>query len=385
VADVSVGFVIVESEGRGLGALAQRAGLPVAGVIPVSGLGGLDRGRPAPEMLAVDLRGQSSFPAELVAFKRRHPRTGVMIVVDELDPSVMLEGMRAGVTEVVPEPVSVDALVAAFGRLSGQVMPAGVDGRSLLFVGAKGGVGTTTVAVNVALAMATTRRGGVLLVDLHLSGPGDAAIFLGVEPHFSIIDALENVNRLDGAFLRSLVVRSKGGLDVLAAPPLALARVATPQEIRTLAERLTANYDVVVFDVSHSDFGVVDAVEPVAAVTLVLNQELPTVRRATQLATLLRQRHGKDRVGTVVSRYDPRAEIGQEDIERVVGLPVRSVLPSDYRRAVMAANAGRPLVSEGGTRLASALQELARRLDPGVSRAAAAAAPRTARRAGGLF
>jgi Flp pilus assembly CpaE family ATPase len=103
------------------------------------------------------------------------------------------------------------------------------------------------------------------------------------------------------------------------------------------------------------------------------------------LATLLRQRHGKDRVGTVVSRYDPRAEIGQEDIERVVGLPVRSVLPSDYRRAVMAANAGRPLVSEGGTRLASALQELARRLDPGVSRAAAAAAPRTARRAGGLF
>jgi pilus assembly protein CpaE len=293
--------------------------------------------------------------------------------------------MRAGVTEVVPEPVSVDALVAAFGRLSGQVMPAGVDGRSLLFVGAKGGVGTTTVAVNVALAMATTRRGGVLLVDLHLAGPGDAAIFLGVEPHFSIIDALENVNRLDGAFLRSLVVRSKGGLDVLAAPPLALARVATPQEIRTLAERLTANYDVVVFDVSHSDFGVVDAVEPVAAVTLVLNQELPTVRRATQLATLLRQRHGKDRVGTVVSRYDPRAEIGQEDIERVVGLPVRSVLPSDYRRAVMAANAGRPLVSEGGTRLASALQELARRLDPGVSRAAAAAAPRTARRAGGLF
>ena len=90
-----------------------------------------------------------------------------------------------------------------------------------------------------------------------------------------------------------------------------------------------------------SDFGAIDAIEPVTVLTLVVNQELPTVRRAAQrgrsAAAALRQRP----VSMVVSRYDARADIGQEDIERVVGLPVWAVLPSDYRRAVAAANAGR--------------------------------------------
>jgi Flp pilus assembly CpaE family ATPase len=200
------------------------------------------------------------------------------------------------------------------------------------------------------------------MVDMHVTGHGDAALLLGVEPRFSVVDALENVNRLDGAFLRGLVVRAKVGLDLLASPERPSIRAPEPAQIREMLERLATQYRTIVLDIPRSDLGLIDALEPITSVTLVVNQELPTVRRAAQVAALLRQRYGKDKVGTVVTRYDARADIGQEDIERVVGLPVWAVLPSDYRRAIAAANAGRPLMTENSSRLASSIRDFARKI-----------------------
>ena len=378
---MAASIVIVEAEDRQLGALARSAGLSV---VSAAELSSLETGKPIPDVLVVDLRTQVGFPQELAAFKRRNPRTGVVIVVPELDPGIMLAAMRAGVTEALSDPVSAADLRAAVERLSGGESVGGGRGRTLAFVGAKGGVGTTTLAINVAAVLAAGRRANVLMVDLNITGHGDAALFLGVEPRFSIVDALENVNRLDGTFLRSLVVTSKSGVDVLASPALPSIRHPEGTDLRTLLEKVSAQYDYVVLDMPRSDLAVIDAIEPVAAVTLVLNQELPTVRRASQIASMLRQRYGKDRVGAVVSRYDARADIGQDDIERVGGLPVWAVLPSDYRRAVAAANVGRPIVSEPTSRLASAIQNLSRRL-AGMAPSEAAAQARPKRRVGGIF
>ena len=161
-------------------------------------LGSLETGKSVPDVLVVDLRGQTGFPPELAAFKRRHPRTGVVIVVPQLDPAIMLAAMRAGVTEALPDPVSPAELRAAVERLSGGEGGGGGRGKTLAFIGAKGGVGNTTLAINVASVLAAGRRANVLMVDLHITGHGDAALFLGVEPRFSIVDALENVHRLDG-------------------------------------------------------------------------------------------------------------------------------------------------------------------------------------------
>ena len=134
-----------------------------------------------------------------------------------------------------------------------------------------------------------------------------------------------------------------------------------------------------------SGIGAIDAIEPVSLVTLVVNQELPTVRRAAQVATLLRQRYGKDRVVAVVSRYETRAEIRQDDIERVVGAPVWAVMPSDYRRAVAAANAGQPLVRSGQSRLSTAAVEFAKKLAGLGSRKVLGRTTAKAGRLGGLF
>jgi pilus assembly protein CpaE len=348
----------VESTTGELGALARDAGFTVRPISLINGVAPAS----SPDVLLLDLRGQPGIPADLATFRRRNAKTGIIIVVPQLDPAMMLEAMRAGVNEVVPEPVSSAELLAAVERVLGQHAPPAEQGKVLGFVGAKGGVGTTTLAVNMAAALAAAPGASVLMADLHVTGHGDAALFLGAEPRFSIMDALENVHRLDGAVLRSLVVRGKSGVDVLASPDRPALRQAEGQPLRALLDRLASNYQYVVLDLPRSDLGMIDAVEPVSAMALVVNQELPTVRRAAQVAGLLRQRYGKDRVGVVVSRYDARADIGQDDIERVVGLPVWALLPSDYRRTVAAANAGQPFVGDGTSRLATAIMQLARKL-----------------------
>jgi pilus assembly protein CpaE len=364
----------------------RASGLTVSGTVPADDLASVERQSRMPDVLLIDVRGQSGLPSGLPQLKRRLPSLGVVIVAQALDPALMLEAMRAGVTELIPEPFTPQDLRAAVERVVGHHAAPTNQGSVFAFVGAKGGVGTTTIAVNVAVGMAGEMAGGsVLLTDLHVAVHGDAALLLGVEPRFSVVEAIENTQRLDTAFLKGLVVKAKGGLDVLASPERPQLRPPEGAQVRALLERLVSNYAAVVLDVPRSDFGVLDALDPLTAVLLVVNQELPSIRRAAQIAALLRQRYGKDKVACVVSRYDARADIGQEDIERVVGLPVWAVLPSDYRKVIAAANAGKPLVSDANSRLASSVVQLARRLAGASAEPVKRPAARAAGRLGGLF
>ena len=150
-------------------------------------LGAFARASEAPQVLVVDSRGRDQLPADVAAFRRQHAGAGVVLVVSTLDPRLMLEGMRAGVNECVPEPVSAKALEDAVRRVLTNAAPQPA-GQVLAFVGAKGGVGTSTLAVNTAATLGRIAGDHVLLIDLHI-GHGDAAIFLGVEPRFSVIES----------------------------------------------------------------------------------------------------------------------------------------------------------------------------------------------------
>jgi pilus assembly protein CpaE len=141
-----------------------------------------------PDVLILDVRDKDSVPASVGMLRRQHPSTGVVIVAASLEPALMLEAMRAGVTEFLTVPLTASELQAAINRVTAHGA-AGSKGEVFAFVGAKGGVGTTTVAVNVATAMAQIEPGSTLLIDLHLSY-GDAAVFLGTEPRYSVLDAL---------------------------------------------------------------------------------------------------------------------------------------------------------------------------------------------------
>src|SRR5688572_240831 len=102
-----------------------------------------------PDAIVVDLRSGVGVPAALSMLTRNHPDTGVVIIAANLDPKLLVEAMRAGVNEVVSEPFNQDDLEKAISRVS-RLRASADAGEVLGFVGAKGGVGTTTVAVNMA-------------------------------------------------------------------------------------------------------------------------------------------------------------------------------------------------------------------------------------------
>jgi len=354
---LSVNVVIVDSKDRGLDELLLAAGMRAKHI----GSADLDRlaspSAAQPDVVIVDRRGPGALPDGLSAMKRQHPTTGVVIVATTLDPALMLEAMRAGVNEWVSEPITREDLEEAIRRVLGhRVAP--VTGEVFAFVGAKGGIGTTTVAVNVAASLG--RLGATLLIDLHV-GYGDAAMFFGVEPRFSIADVLENTHRLDESYLHSVVVRTKAGLDILASSDRSTGPVDA-RRIRAVIEFAARHYRYLVLDCPRSDPAVLDSLQQANAIVIVANQELGAVRNASRIAMTLRQRYGAQRVSTVVSRFDAISEIRQEDVAKVVGGSIKAVLPSAYRQSLEALNKARPLVLDNHNKLAGSLIDLAHEL-----------------------
>lgn len=332
-----------------------------------------------PTVLVVDLREHPGFPPELTIIKRQHPTTGALLVVPSLDPGLMLEAMRAGVNEILPSPFTEQDVKGAISRLTGHLSPA-KRGDIYAFVGAKGGVGTTTVAVNVASALAAASSESTLLIDLNIVC-GDASVFLGVEPRFSVMDALANVQRLDPQFFGGLVVKSKFGLDLLGASVRTTPGTVEASKMRTLLEFAGQSYRYTVLDVPRSDAIALDALEGVSKIVLIANQELATVRNASRMAATLRERYGQARLSLVLARTDRRAEIGLDDVERTVGIEVSHSFPSDYRLALQAMNKGRPIAVDGPNELASAFTTFARDLSGAVEKPK----PEKTRAEGGIF
>jgi pilus assembly protein CpaE len=312
------------------------------------------------DIIVIDMRGRDRTPAALAALRQKHPRIPFVVVASRLDPTLLLEAMRAGASECLVEPLTEPEIQAAIGRVvTGLGVIAGAQ--IFAFLGAKGGVGTTTAAVNVATELARSAPGSTVLIDLHLAC-GDTAVFLGAEPRFSVKDAIENIDRLDVAFFRSLVVHTKSGVDLLASSDRVMTQPVNVKQIGQVVDVASRYYQYTVLDVPRSEPAVLESLESVKAIVVVANQELATVRSAARIAAMLRQRYGKERVRVVVSRYDQAAEILQDDIQRAVGGPIRDVIPNDYRVALQAMNTGRPLVLGNHSRLSASFVELARDL-----------------------
>jgi pilus assembly protein CpaE len=310
-----------------------------------------------PDVLLVDVRQGGGVPPQLATLKRQHPATNVILLAATLDPAVMLEGMRAGVSECIAEPLRQDDVSGALTRLLGHHAK-GPDGPVFAFVGAKGGVGTTTTAVNVATALAKLSPANALLIDLHLAY-GDAAVFLGADARFSVLDALENLHRLDVQFLKSLVCRTASGLDLLASADRSATRLLDVRRLGSVIQLAASQYAYTVLDVPRSDLTVLDSLDDVANLVVVANQELATVRNAGRMAAAMRARYPKTNVTTVINRMDGRSEINQQDVEKVVGGRIAHQVPSDYRRALLAMHKGRPLALDNHNQLAASFTALA--------------------------
>jgi pilus assembly protein CpaE len=355
---VSVKVTVVGSQDRGLEAVLRACGATVS-MAPMADLPAL--AQPAakqPDVVVLDLREHPSVPPALTALKRQHPGTGVIIVAKSLDPDLMLSVMRAGANECVADPVTQGELDAALTRVTArQSGPAA--SQSFAFIGVKGGVGTTSLAVNVATSLARVSTAGAVLMDLHVSR-GEAALYLGVEPRFTIVDALENIHKLDEAFFRSLVVRAPSRLDLLASPDGSSPYRLDAARLKTLFEFASKHFEYTIVDVPRTEPGALESLDGMKSIVIVTTQELPAVRSATVMVNRLRQRYGKERLVVVMTRNDKLSEISHKDVEQVLGAPVSYVFPSDYRISLEAMNRGRPAVLDNHSTLATSFEKFAR-------------------------
>jgi pilus assembly protein CpaE len=313
----------------------------------------------APAVLVLDVRPHHQLAPWVNDVQKKQPGLAIVVIVSTLDARFILEAMRAGIKECLPEPITPQALDEAVRRLvvgeqrerSGQVVA---------FVGAKGGVGTTTLAVNTAAALAKTAGSPPLLVDLHVAR-GDAALLMGAEPRFSVLDAFENLHKVDESFLAGLVEKTQCGAHVLASTARPVNVATSPTATRTLLELAARRYRITVLDVPRTDPAMLEALDPATVIAVVTSQELSAVRGAAATVATLRQRYGSQRLRIVINRYDKNGPVSAKDIAKVVGEPVACQIPSDYRVAAESINVGRPIVSEDG-RLARALRAAAAEL-----------------------
>jgi len=234
-----------------------------------------------------------------------------------------------------------------------------------IVTGSKGGVGTTTVALNLGVQLAMQTRKRVLLLDL--AQPfGQISLMLDLNPRFTILDALERIERLDELLLATLAARHKTGIEILAGPRHAPVKPeqrhsVTIQALKRLVEIAGRAYDFVVVDM-----GVVNAAEcaPVlagAGTTLLVAE--PSV-----LALGMIERHmaaaapaGLDceRIHLVINRWQPSDNEALAAFQQKHGRPVLMRLPNDYRQVTEAVRVGMPLAESADNSLLGRYRDLA--------------------------
>jgi pilus assembly protein CpaE len=278
------------------------------------------------------------------------PAMTVMVYGTQTDSKLLVRCMRAGAREFLNEPLSsvsvAEALVRAAARREEVKTLQKTRGKILVFVGAKGGSGVTTVAANVAVALARESGQSVALVDLNLH-LGDAALTLGLASEFSTLDALQNERRLDSELVSKLFVRHSSGLKVLPAPSGLTSFQPAASGILKLIQILRGDFAWVVVDAgsqygayTQSLFDVADRVYLVAQVSVT------DLRNSHLLIQSHFQKDDRRKLEVVLNRFSHRAgEIDAGSIEKALTVAPNWKVPSDFHAVRRAQNTAAALVS----------------------------------------
>jgi pilus assembly protein CpaE len=288
----------------------------------------------------------------------------VMALSNQADPDLLVRCMRAGAREFLAEPIVpskvAEALVRAAARRQEASRQKKTGGKMLVFVGAKGGSGVTTVAANFAVALARESGSKVGLVDLELQ-LGDAALTLGLTTQFSVADALENIHRLDSDFLATLLTKHPSGVFVLGAPDNLGSFHPSTNGVEKLLRTFREDFPYVVVDAGayFSDlYGML--FETADTVYLVTQVNVPELRNANRVVTRYFNGSESGKLQVVLNRFTSRAlEIDENGINRALTRPASWKLPNEYAAARRAQDAGVAIALDD-TALSRALAAMAR-------------------------
>jgi pilus assembly protein CpaE len=266
---------------------------------------------------------------------------GIVIVVSESkDPELILRSMRAGAREFVLESDHEELRLAV--RTHAKVtFGAGELGQVITIFGAKGGVGATAIATNLAGAM-QRRSLRVCLVDLDLY-LGDVLAFLDIPGSYSITDVLANMSRLDRDLLATSVTKHRSGVSVLAqSSKVEEAEQIKGPDVTALLEFLRRNYDFVIVDgVRGFDELSLAALDGSQHVFMTLTQDVPAVRNGQRCLELFgRLQYDQGRIKLLLNRYAKASKITVEVVGETLGQPLTHTISNDFLLLIDAINRG---------------------------------------------
>jgi pilus assembly protein CpaE len=315
----------------------------------------------SPDIVVVTLDADHNKALQLIQqLTGEFPALPILAVSSRGDGQSILQALRAGAKEFLTAPVVLEELLLALQRLRQGRSAGGADGSGasngttraeslvVAIVGSRGGVGCTSIAVNLGCNMAQDKGHNVALVDLDLA-LGDADVALDLIPDYTLADVAVNIDRLDMTFLRRSLCKHASGLSLLP-HPVQMEDIGLIHEdhLARLINLLRASYSRLVLDLSKR-FTPTDltAMRVSDVIVLVAQLELTSLRNVVRMLHTLNNEYGVgDKVKVVINRVgSDDCDISLAKAEETIGRSIFWQVPNDYRAVLGARNAGVPLLT----------------------------------------
>jgi pilus assembly protein CpaE len=275
-------------------------------------------------------------------------------------PPTIVASMRAGAGEYLDHSAGSAPLLEALTRFSStRTRARGGAGKARIFtfLSAKGGAGATTAAVNTALALQQA-QGNVVLVDF--APIGHAALHLNLRPLFGVLDALQNLHRLDASLLDGLMTTAKDGLHLLAGSQQPNPSMPTPAELARLFDLLASHYRYVVVDASSRLDATTRLLADLSnAVLIVAHTDVVSLWSASRIHAFLEEGTGRDRLRMVINRFKKIPGFTDEDVEKATQCKVLWKVPNSFQAISPSIDHGTPVVLQENQEVSRSFRALA--------------------------
>ncbi len=283
---------------------------------------------------------------------QKTPHIEIFIISEESEPEVLIQVLRLGIKEFLPVPLEKNSIRDSFKRFIEryqklQRSESEHSGRIFSVLGSKGGVGTTTIAVNLAVSLADQQENpSVALLDMNIIF-GEVPMFLDMSPKRHWGDITKNIDRLDEFFLEDILSKHESGVNILPSPRyLGDFPAPTPPIIEALLKLLKNMYDYVIIDLGQSmndtALKILNLSDIVHIITI---QSLPCLSNTNRLIkSIVDYGHvEKENINVVLSRYVQKGVVPIDVAEEGIGQKMSWIIPNDYSTTVSAINSGEPL------------------------------------------
>lgn len=326
-----------------------------------------------PDIALISLDADSVQALELVAkLHSELPNCSVLVISSSQEGSFILQAMRNGAREFLSFPLKLEDFLAALDRIrhSHGTRPGEERARSsnvITVTGVAGGVGCTSLAINLACVLAQKEGNNVAIIDADLA-LGDADVWLDIIPDYTIQDVAENISRLDYSLLRRSLTRHDCGAFLLPRPvQMEEKPTVTAEELQRVIGLLKATFTHLIIDVSKS-YGPLDlAVMQASDLILMVTQlDLPCLRNVVRLVQFFDEREGlPEKIKIIVNRLGLQdTQISLNKALETIGREIYWQIPNDYSTMVESRNNGIPLLYHAPkSKLARTIEQLAHNID----------------------